>query len=107
MSMELTNRTCPNCKSPNYMVSLGDLSKAYKYKCMNCNRYFNDSDFEEQFQPVLRSKNYVVVDMPIEQVRTIVGLVEDTVNDCEFEMSWMDDQKEHLKNFLARYKDVR
>ena len=107
MSMALVNRICPKCKNPNYMVFLGDFSERYKYKCMNCNRYFNDADFEEQFQPVLRSKNYVVVDMPIEQARTIIGLVEDTVNDGEFEMAWMDDQKEHLKNFLARCKDVR
>ena len=52
MSMEFANRICPNCKNPNYMVSLGDFSKAYKYKCMNCNRYFNDIDFGEPLQPV-------------------------------------------------------
>lgn len=48
MSMEFVNRICPNCKSPNYMVSLGDFSKTYEYKCMNCNRYFNDIDFEKE-----------------------------------------------------------
>lgn len=48
MSMELANRICPKCKNPNYMVLLGDFSKAYKYKCMNCNRYFNDIDFEKE-----------------------------------------------------------
>ena len=48
MSMEFVNRICPNCKNPNYMVLLGDFSKAYKYKCMNCNRYFNDIDFEKE-----------------------------------------------------------
>lgn len=42
MSMEFVNRICPNCKNPNYMVLLGDFSKAYKYKCLNCNGYFND-----------------------------------------------------------------
>ena len=53
MSLEFVNRICPNCKNPNYMVFLGDYSKAYKYKCMNCNGYFNDVDFEkEPFQPV-------------------------------------------------------
>ena len=57
MSMEFVNRICPNCKNPNYMVLLGDFSKAYKYKCMNCNRYFNDIDFEkEPLQPVWKSK---------------------------------------------------
>ena len=61
----------------------------------------------DKWSPVLRTQKYVVVDMPIEQARTIIGLVEDTVNDSEFETAWMDDQKEHLKNFLARYKDVR
>ena len=50
--MEFVNRICPNCKNPNYMVLLGDFSKAYKYKCINCNMYFNDIDFEEQLQPV-------------------------------------------------------
>ena len=56
MSMEFVNRICPNCKNPNYMVSLGDFSKAYIYKCINCNRYFNDIDFEEQFQPVWKTE---------------------------------------------------
>ena len=57
MSMEFVNRICPNCKNPNYMVFLGDFSKAYKYKCMNCNGYFNDIDFEkEPLQPVWKSE---------------------------------------------------
>ena len=56
MSLEFVNRICPNCKNPNYMVLLGDLSKAYKYKCMNCYRYFNDTDFEEPLQPVWKTK---------------------------------------------------
>lgn len=55
MSMELVNRICPNCKNQNYMVLLGEFSKAYKYKCMNCNRYFNDIDFEEPLQPVWKT----------------------------------------------------
>ena len=39
------------------MVLLGDFSKAYKYKCMNCNRYFNDIDFEkESLQSVWKSE---------------------------------------------------
>ena len=57
MSLEFVNRICPNCKNPNYMVSLGDFAKVYKYKCMNCNGYFNDIDFEkEPLQPVWKSK---------------------------------------------------
>ena len=57
MSLEFVNRICPNCKNPNYMVSLGDFSKAYKYKCMNCNGYFNDIDFEkEPLQPVWKNE---------------------------------------------------
>ena len=53
MSLEFVNRICPNCENPNYMVLLGDFSKAYKYKCLNCNGYFNDIDFEkEPLQPV-------------------------------------------------------
>ena len=56
MSLEFVNRICPNCKNSNYMVSLGDFATTYKYKCMNCNRYFNDIDFEkEQLQPVWKS----------------------------------------------------
>ena len=52
LSLEFVNRICPNCKNPNYMVSLGDFAKVYKYKCMNCNGYFNDIDFEkEPLQP--------------------------------------------------------
>lgn len=45
--MEFANRICPNCKNPNYVVFLGDFSKAFKYKCMNCNQYFNDNNAEE------------------------------------------------------------
>ena len=57
MSLEFVNRICPNCKNPNYMVLLGDFSKVYKYKCMNCNGYFNDIDFEkEPLQPVWKSE---------------------------------------------------
>ena len=56
-SMEFVNRICPNCKNPNYMVLLGVFPKVYKYKCMNCNRYFNDIDFEkEPLQPVWKSE---------------------------------------------------
>lgn len=57
MNLEFVNRICPNCKNPNYMVLLGDFSKTYKYKCMNCNRYFNDIDFEkEPLQPVWKTE---------------------------------------------------
>lgn len=70
MSMEFVNRICPKCKNPNYMILLGDFSKAYKYKCMNCNSYFNDIDFEkEPLQPVWKSKCMnIKVDM-VEVVR--------------------------------------
>lgn len=57
MSMEFVNRICPNCQNPNYMVFLGDFSRTYKYKCMNCNGYFNDIDFEKELlQPVWKSE---------------------------------------------------
>lgn len=69
MSMKFVNRICPNCKNPNYMVSLGDFSTAYKYKCMNCNRYFNDVDFKkEPLQPVWAKCVNTKVDM-VEVVR--------------------------------------
>lgn len=62
MSLEFVNRICPNCKSPNYMVWIGDFSKAYKYKCINCNRYFNDIDFEkEPLQPVMNEERAMVL----------------------------------------------
>ena len=54
--MEFVKRICPNCKNPNYMVSLGNFAKVYTYKCMNCNRYFNDIDFEEPLQPVWKTE---------------------------------------------------
>lgn len=83
MSMEFTNRICPNCKNPNYMVHLGDLSKAYKYKCMNCNRYFNDIDFEkEPLQPVWKSKCMnTKVDM-VEVVRCKDCKIRGNINLC-------------------------
>ena len=57
MSMKFVNIICPNCKNPNYMVLLGDFSKAYKYKCVNCHRFFNDIGFEkEPLQPVWKSE---------------------------------------------------
>lgn len=54
--MEFANRICPNCKNPNYVVFLGDFSKTFKYKCMNCNQYFNDIDKEEPLYPVFKSE---------------------------------------------------
>lgn len=69
MGMKFVNRICPNCKNPNYIVSLGDFSTAYKYKCMNCNGYFNDIDFGEPLQPVwLKDRMNKKVDM-VEVVR--------------------------------------
>ena len=56
MSMEFANRICPSCWNPNYVVFLGDFSKAYKYKCMNCNHYFNDIDVDEPSAPVWKSE---------------------------------------------------
>lgn len=56
MSIEFANRICPNCWNPNYVVFLGDFSKAYKYKCMNCNHYFNDIDVGEPSAPVWKSE---------------------------------------------------
>ena len=63
MSLTFVNRICPNCKNPNYMVLIEEISKAYKYKCVNCHRCFNDIDFEknidfekELLQPVWKSE---------------------------------------------------
>ena len=90
MNLKFVNMFCPNCKNPNYMVSLGDFSKLFKYKCMNCNRYFNDIDFEkEPLQPVWKSKCMnTKVDM-VEVVRCkdcihyrYYGLSAETVSEC-------------------------
>ena len=55
--MKFVNRICPNCENPNYIVWIGDFSKEYKYKCVNCHRCFNDIDFEkEPLQPVWKSE---------------------------------------------------
>ena len=80
MSLEFVNRICPNCKSPNYMVFLGDFSKAYKYKCINCNRDFNEIDFEkEPLQPVWKS----------ECMNTKVDMVEVVrCKDCDNKECW-------------------
>lgn len=91
MSLEVVNRICPNCMNPNYMVLLGGYSKTYKYKCINCNGYFNDIDFEkEPLQPVwLTECMNKKVDM-VEVVRCkdcihyhYYGLAEETVSECE------------------------
>ncbi len=57
--MEFANRICPNCKNPNYVVFLVDFSKAFKYKCMNCNHYFNDVEEPQKADMVeiVRCKN--------------------------------------------------
>lgn len=36
------NIICPNCGSPNYMTDISSVSKEYKIKCTNCNKYFKD-----------------------------------------------------------------
>lgn len=36
------NIICPNCGSPNYMMDISSVSKEYKIKCTNCNKYFKD-----------------------------------------------------------------
>lgn len=38
------NIICPNCGSPNYMTDISSVSKEYKIKCTNCNKYFKDYD---------------------------------------------------------------
>lgn len=48
MGLRFVNRICPLCKNPNYMVSIFEISKVYKYKCLNCNGYFKDDDFPVQ-----------------------------------------------------------
>jgi len=50
--MDFVNRICPYCKNPNYVVllymeSIEDYSQKYRYKCLNCHRYFNDDFYEK------------------------------------------------------------
>jgi hypothetical protein len=53
VGMNFVNRICPKCNNPNYVVSLGNFSSAFKYKCMNCNSYL----LEEDFLPVQKDDN--------------------------------------------------
>ena len=43
--MNIVNRICPKCNNPNYVVSLGNFSNAFQFKCMNCNSYLCEEDF--------------------------------------------------------------
>ena len=52
----------------------------------------------------MAEKAHVVADMPIEQAKTILCLIEDVINDEEIETCWMNDQKEHLKDFFNRFQ---
>lgn len=45
VGMNFVNRICPKCNNPNYVVSLGNFSNAFPYKCMNCNSYLLEEDF--------------------------------------------------------------
>lgn len=45
--MQVVNKICPRCHNANYVRYLGELSDSYKYKCINCNAYLNDEDFEK------------------------------------------------------------
>lgn len=45
LNLYRTNRICPRCKNPNYMVSLVGVSDIFQYKCTNCNSYFTYDDF--------------------------------------------------------------
>ena len=45
--MQVANKICPRCHNANYVRYLGELSDSYKYKCINCNAYLNDEDFEK------------------------------------------------------------
>lgn len=45
--MQVANRICPKCHNANYVRYLGELSDLYTYKCINCNAYLNDEDFEK------------------------------------------------------------
>lgn len=104
MSLKFANRICPNCKNPNYMVFLEDFSKAYKYKCMNCNGYFNDIDFEkEPLQPVLKSECMnSKVDM-IDQEKVVKGLKE--ISDYFFDI-YINDTDSYKCEKAREYSDV-
>lgn len=45
MSLPKAYINCPRCNSsPSYVVRLLECSHLYKYKCTNCNYYFNDDE---------------------------------------------------------------
>ena len=90
--MDFVNRICPNCKNPNYVVFLGDFSKAFKYKCTNCNQYFNDVNVKEPLQPVWKSECMNKKADMVEVVRCkdckhyrYYGLSSDTVSECRID----------------------
>ena len=46
--LEVVNRICPICKSGNYMAAFRKpVMSVFKYKCMNCNYYLREEDFEK------------------------------------------------------------
>ena len=63
--MQVVNKICPRCHNANYVRYLGELSDLYKYKCINCNAYLNDEDFEK---PALNN---------LENIKEIIEAVED------------------------------
>lgn len=63
-------------------------------------------DEAPKWLPICMNQKYVVFDLPIKMARTIVGIIEDTANDEEFETSYMDDQKESIRSFLEKYRFI-
>ena len=56
MSIKYVNRICPNCKNPNCVGLRGNLFEIFKYKCINCNTYFNDADLKNPPQYARKDK---------------------------------------------------
>ena len=59
LNLHGTNRICPRCKNPNYMVSLVGVSDVFQYKCINCNSYFTFDDLTSRTSTI--KKNLVEV----------------------------------------------
>jgi len=95
MNIEFANRICPNCWNPNYVVFLGDFSKTYKYKCMNCNHYFNDIDVDVPSAPVWKSE---CMNSKVDMVEVV------RCKDCKHGEKCVEPHKDYWCNLYEGYK---
>lgn len=61
-----TNIVCPKCGNMNYMRRIEGATGTLKYKCINCNTYYTESELfgSESNSAKITSKNISSVDVP-------------------------------------------